>query len=183
MTPSSESKIPVNMESSKKKKKLHDRSDKENNENTPVKENSGKSKDNSESPLASKLPQEEDVIYLKIDKALLSRLDIAKLLMESENTDEPANTSVNVGQNTSTSSISKDIFIPPQHLLGLAPAAPALLMESQAAPIAPVMLVQYQQGYFMQPAQQQSASMQSLQKFPFVAEEEEVITFTTAKGW
>ena len=174
-TPSSDSKSPVNTESSKKKKKSHDKSDKENNEKTPVKENSRKSKDNSESPLATKLPQEEDVMYLKIDKALLSRLDIAKLLMKSENADELANTSVNVGQNTSTSSISKDIFIPPQHPSGLAAAAPVPPMQSQTAPVAPVMPVQYQQGYFMQPAQQQSASMQSLQSVPFVAEEEEVM--------
>ena len=120
------------------------------------------------------MSQEEDVVYLKIDKALLSRPDIAKLLLESENADELANTSVNAGlQNTSTSSISKDIFVPPQHPSGLAAPAPTPLMQSQTALVAPVMPVQYQQGYFMQPAQHQSAT--------FVAEEEEVTTFTTGQ--
>ena len=185
-TPSTDSKSPVNMGSSRNKKKSHEKSgsnfDKdniENNEKTPVKENSGKSKDNSESPLATKLPQEEDVMYLKIDKALLSRPDIAKLLLESENPDEQANTSVNAGLlNTSTSSASKDIFIPPQQPTGL--AAPAPPMQSQTAPIAPVMPVQYQQGYFMQSAPQ-SANLQSLPSIPFVSEEQEVVTFTTGQ--
>ena len=60
-------------------------------------------------PWQLKLPEEDDVVYLKIDKALLSRPDIAKLLLESENQAEQANNlvnSVNVGQqNTSTSSV------------------------------------------------------------------------------
>ena len=176
------------MGSSRNKKNLHKKSgsnfDKDNiesNEKTPVKENSGKSKDNLESPLATKLPQEEDVMYLKIDKALLSRPDIAKLLLESENPNEQANTSVNAGLlNTSTSSASKDFFIPPQQPTGLAAPAPAPLMQSQTAPIAPVMPVQYQQGYFMQSALQ-SANLQSLPSIPFVSEEQEVVTFTTGQ--
>ena len=56
-TPSTDSKSPVNMDSSKKKKKVNVKSvsnvdkDYENNEKTPEKQNSVKSKDNSESPL------------------------------------------------------------------------------------------------------------------------------------
>ena len=76
-----------------------------------------KSKDISYSPLATKLPEEDDVVYLKIDKALLSRPDIAKLLLESENQGEQANNlvnPVNVGQqNTSKSSV-----VPPQQPTG-----------------------------------------------------------------
>ena len=167
------------MDSSRQKKKGHTKStsnvdkDDENNEKTPEKENSVKSKDISDSPLATKLPEEDDVVYLKIDKALLSRPDIAKLLLESENQDEQANNSVNsvnVGQqNTSTSSV-----VPTQQPTGLAGAPPQPPIHSQSAPIAPVMPVQYQQGYYMQPAQ-------AVQSVPYVAEEQEVVTFTTGQ--
>ena len=115
-------------------------------------------------------------------KALFSRPDIAKLLLESENPNKQANTSVNAGLlNTSTCSASKDIFIPPQQPTGL--AAPPPPMQLQTAPIAPVMPVQYQQGYFMQSAQSQSANLQSLPSVPFVSEEQEVVTFTTGQRW
>ena len=178
-TPSTDSKSPVNIDSSRQKKKGHTKStsnvdkDDENNEKTLEKENSVKSKDISDSPLATKLPEEDDVVYLKIDKALLSRPDIAKLLLESENQGEQANNSVNsvnVGQqNTFTSSV-----VPPQQPTGLAGAPPQPPIHSQLASIAPVMPVQYQQGYYMQPAQ-------AVQSVPYVAEEQEVVTFTTGQ--
>ena len=93
------------------------------------------------------MPQEEDVLYVKFDIALLTRPDIAKLILESENQEEQANNSVAVGANTSTTSVSKEPFVPPQHPPGLSQATPALLMHPQTVPIVPIMPVHTNKGF------------------------------------
>ena len=134
------------------------------------------------SPLAQKLPDDDDnIVYLKMHSSLLSRLEIQKLLSESQqNANANEQSGSNASQSTTTTALDSNQpvatvpniqqplvpTLPTQHQL-----PPTMQPPSAVQPVPPVLspqlcLYNISSQYFLPPA-------------PYVGANEEIVTFST----